>query len=507
MIYDINGNQISVAYGLNGEQLSNAFDINGNSIFDGGGSSLDSVYKRAFGVAKIGDAYQVRWKYGDKVMAQSIIDGASENGGMDGGVYQLLASEPSNKSTIASGTFYKSFLDDICPLHYEGTFRGGGHGEDTTWEITADNYNVSESDIGRLLTDKNGVNFVVYSVIDANTFRIISDFTGNDKAPISKATPVSPLGSITFSDVKKKMMHPDINNRTFYVSLADGTRITSDGYYQSDYIDFVENYHILNLKDMVMKLKSNVGNNTNTSYYADSVSADFIYEQLYRFYPNGVCVVYAKIIPQREGLYLDSWGGIQVRPMGGIINIPFTNDYSGLYEMQTGETIELYQNTWSDSNFPPYKWQQYSADNGRTDWGFALGYCIEKGSCVPNIRKEMFSAGMIFSSKVNYPNIYYKTGNPVDVYGTTIEGYCFRTPVDKSNGYTAFSYEVDGITYAELEFYNDFSGEIYLYGIFGKENVSVIASDGNISVSNAVNGDKITVASSGIASATIKISY
>lgn len=503
MIYDVNGNVISAVYELTGTGLEEAYDLEGNPLLE-----PPTPIGRTIQMTKLENTYQFRWPFDGQTMGWTIINYASENGGMDGGAF-VVGTEPVDKTTIMTGWFYKSFLDDICPLHYNGSFRGAGHGEDTTWSVVMDGITPSAADIGTVWRDANSRDFVCYTVTDT-ALLLISEFTGNDAAPVSKATPVAPLtcqnDNRTASTITatKKMMHPDINNRTFSVTLADNTAVTVDGVYESTYIDVYEKYNILNLKDMITHLKANVGSNTASSYYANTIGADFEYTQRYRVLPDGVCVVYVNLVPKRQGLYLDSFGATQVRPMGAVINIPFTDDYNTLYTQPDNVIIDLIPSTWEDPTFPPYKATQFRTDySGK--YGFEWGFCLDFGDAVPSVRDDISSALYVFTSKVMYPRLY--AADPaVDVYGHTITGYVYRVPVCKSAGYTVVQYEAGGNKYAEIDFYESFDSVISLNEIADGTAVTVVkANSGVTSVGNTVSSGGVTITAAAYGSATLRL--
>lgn len=501
MIYGIDGIAINAAYRLDGISLEQAYDIDGSPLL-----TPPTPVARTIQMTKSGDTYQFRWPFDGNTMGWSFINHKSENGGMDGGAF-VVGTEPVDKTQLMTGWFYKSFVDDICPLHYNGSYRGAGHGEDTTWSVVMDGITPAASDIGTVWTDANGRDFVVYTVTET-AFMMISDFTGNDKAPVNKSTPAAPLacGQRTASSITatKKMMHPDINNRVFSVTLADNTVVTVDGVYTSPYIDVYEKYNILNLKDMITVLKANVGSNTASSYYADTISADFEYTQRYRVQPDGVCTIYFELVPKREGLYVDSFGGTQSTPIGEVINIPFTDDYNSLYTMASGEIIDLVPADWEDANFPPYKLSQFRTDySGR--YGFEIAYCLDFGDAVPSIRKDINSAIYIFSSKKMYPYVY-SASPAVDVYGHTISGYVARVPVCKRAGYTLMQYEAGGNHYAEIDFCDSFSGVLPIQDFADGTTVTTIKANSKVtSVGNAIVNSGVAIVSSAYGSVTLRI--
>ena len=372
----------------------NGFELpNGDTIL-----FADKKYRESLGdkgdsnvvvvVYKNGDDHQIRMPLEDKVYCVPMKNKGSNNATMDfkGQAFYLEADiKSTEKITATSAYAYKNWTDDICPVHYNNEYRCAGHGISGAYNITCTNHGLAESDIGSLWQSANGVTEVIISIIDENTFLVVSDDTGNKTSPVTKTKPTTPLTHISgathttdiaFTLAEFRYVTPSCNGQSFMVRSAEGELLEEDGLLISEkYIDVIESYYSLNYQEMIAYLKENVGNNTNDTYYNEDRIRELFYQSTYRFFPSGCCLISYSATPLKESVCVDYFGGTQATGLGTIKFVPYTNDYKEPTSIV--EKISLVKSTWEDETFPPYKMFEISDDH--STWAFGVGYVLDYG--------------------------------------------------------------------------------------------------------------------------------
>ena len=401
----------------------------------------------------------------DGVMCVNMQTNGSNNNGFNFTNYTYGA-KPADDDIIITGTSYKGASDDICPIKYNSSYIGGNHGMTFGIKLTAEAHGKTEADIGSTWLSENGKNYIIYAVPDANTILCLSEYTGNPSSPLVInpviTTPLTHVsgatntGDISFTKNSWNQICPAISHKSLTFRSSEGKVLEADGVlYGQKYIDVIDSYEIIDVVQMINALVDNVGNNTNASYYAESLPTEVLYETVYRFFESGCCLVISNLIPLRSGIGMQIFGGTQAQMIGNTAYVPYTT-FDTLTTIESSG-ITLTPNTWKDAEFPPYKFYEFNADG---DKAFGLGYCLY-GQTSADARVDTAGRAGWFdgSTKKMYPCIIH--GSTTEVYGKGITSYSWRTPIIKDeNGVMMTWYKIENDTFVEMEFFNDFSGKI-----------------------------------------------
>lgn len=459
---------------------------------------------------KSGNDLQFRSAYETKVMAISATVNGSQNGGFNLSNYYLLDSEPAEEATIATGTLYKGAGDDICPIHYNGSYVGANHGKSPTWKLTLASHGLTTADIGSVWSS-NSKQYVIYRIDDTDKFSVIGD-TDNSYYDVVTTAPVAPLthvsgathtGNLAFTASVSQQVYPAFKNYALSIKNESGTALSTDGVIKGNKITIEESYDIFDVASVVEYLKTNVGSNTNTSYYSDSIDANMRIRNTYTFLKDGAMTVSCNAIPLKEGVYLEYWGGVQSGTIGDNIYVPFTS-YNSI-QAQSG-TVNLTSETWDDDQFPAYKLYQFDGSGN----GFATGYVIDYGQGLPATRYSKLTgangAGFYYSSsKKMYPH-FYDVALGTDFYGNYLSFYAFRCPVKNVSNFAKAQYEIEDTLYIEAEFFASQYKTIEVGEKYNNRKITVVKKDSSISVmSDTVVCGQIDVSASASGSLTLKI--
>ena len=465
---------------------------------------------------KSGHNIQIRTPFEktEKFMAINCTDNGSQNGGFNFSDYILLDTLPVDPSQIATGTRYKQAGDDICPIHYNGSYRGANHGKSPTFKITATGHGKTEADIGSVWKGANNKQYVIYRIDSENEFSVIGNLDGS-RYDVVIATPTTPLShvsgathtdSVSFSTATSIQMLPTFKNYHLTFTDENGKQITGNGAYSAyNYFQVDEYYELFDVVDLVTKLIANVGSNTNASYYDVGIESDLIIQNSYKVFANGSIVVACNAIPMKSGVYVEYFGGVQSIKIGDDIYAPFTTLDS--IQTQGSSSIELTPSAWRDPDFPAYKMYQFSGNNG-----FAVGYCIDYGQGIPATRKtkvaEGSGAGFWYgSSHKMYPHFYeYVLTNAPDLYGNALSFYAFRAPVQKSNNMTVIWYEIGDAVYVEIETFAQTSAIVDLPAKCAGRKIGIVKKTDSISIPvDIASAEGFALFATGAGSATIKL--
>ena len=447
----------------------------------------------------------------DGVMCVNMKTNGSNNGGFNFNNYAYGA-KPADEDTIITGTSYKGATDDICPIKYNSSYMGGNHGMTFGIKLTAESHGKTEVDIGSTWLSANGKNYVIYAVPDANTILCLSEYTGNPHSPVvinpAITTPLTHVsgatntGDISFTKNSWNQICPAISHKSLTFKSSEGNVLESDGVlYGQKYIDIIDSYEIIDVVQMTNALVNNVGNNTNASYYSEDLPTEVLYETVYRFFESGCCLVISNLIPLRNGIGMQIFGGVQVQMIGNTAYVPYTT-FDTLTTIESSGII-LTPDTWQDAEFPPYKFYEFNTDG---DKAFGLGYCLYgQTDAEARVTTAAGRAGWFDgSTKKMYPCII--NGSTTEVYGKGITSYSWRTPIIKDdNGVMMTWYKIENDTFVEMEFFNDFSGKITMPKHIAGCRMEVVKKTDSVNVLGDIVGPSgINVIVNASGSVTIK---
>lgn len=411
----------------------------------------------------------------------------SQNGSFNLTNYYISNNKPLNNEILT--TLYKDASDDICPIHYAGSYIGGNHGKEPVFKVVCNSHGKTIADIGSVWEDANSNSYVLYKIFDSNTLGFVGDEVGNSYAQIVITTPSTSLThtsgathteNITIGSVSTDQLRPAINHISVKVVNNKDEELTGDGVIGGKYIKVIESYQIMNVPSIVNYLKLNVGNCDNTSYYSDSIPCGVLIENVYRFSKSGAQSICCNVTPVRT-TEMDFFGGVQSAPIGNYFYVPFTINDS-IEEIPSDQDINFATYRWRDVNFPPYKYYQFDDSNN----GFVVGYCIDTEQAKPENRKNICAdrAGFYYHpSKKCYPFFYCKNAHP-DTNGQSFNFYAFRSPVLKQDNMTQTWYETEDATYMEIEFFASFDDFIGVPEHTLGKTISVIKKTDSVTIAD-----------------------
>ena len=418
--------------------------------------------------------------------------------------FNLLAYKLVNKSTdylnFDSGTVFKGSYDDIAPFYFNNSYVGANHGWDRCYEIaTVSEHGLVESNIGELWHDDINQEILILSILSTKKILVCSPSSDIFSSNLGILKNNTLVGSITndsktllIQTVTRTQLRPAINNKKIKVLNSKSVEIINDGIYQADYFDIVETYNIFDIQTMINKLKSNVGNNKNDSYYSDDIIEKYCTVNIiYRFTERGAMTVFQTI--DFDKIVNWSFGHfVQSETIGNYIIVPNT-----LYKNITlidKEDIAIDKNSWINKELPPARFYQFS-DINRTK-GMCLGFNTFLGSAKPEIQKTSTETGFYYNeTKKMYPKLSCKVKNTT--IGESVNAICYRVPLreydkDMSVGW----YYVNDNIYLLIDCQKSINKFIELpKHMLGKE-VEIVESYGNTNIPIpfvSPNGIKIIV--------------
>lgn len=384
------------------------------------------------------------------------------------------------------GEIWKNANDDITPIYFNYSYRGGGHGDDRGYTINfSDNHGLTEANIGELWTDALGHKFLICKIISDNSILTCSpkDFVNSNDAPFNSYGNIqSPLSygdkSIEFESAVRGQFAPIANNVSVKVIL-NNNEITENGEYTGEYVDILESYDLLYLPSMVQYLKDNMGNNNNSSMYSDDIKDKYCtVTNVYRFTERGAITLFQSI-DWYKTVFLSFAGMIQSISIGNYYFVPLTNKKN--ISIAGTETVDFTPDTWDDENIPPNRFYQYSDDT--LNKGICIGYNNEFGYTKEEFRKLIKSAGNIYgNSKKLYPHL-------IDIsedYDTSIYCISYRLPLYAytENIPCVCWYYVGDDIYVLIDSQKTVDDYIPMPNKMIGMKIKIIESDGNVEVEN-----------------------
>lgn len=162
-------------------------------------------------------------------------------------------------------------------------------------------------------------------------------------------------------------------------------------------------------------------------------------------------------------------------------------------------------------NKPPFRFTQLLRDGSNVPIiSFTQGYSLSKGNTVDVTRKDLVTAKAFYipvSTLKNYP---YVIGAVSEAGGQTFKAVIYRGYFDPNNikGATVYQYHQEGNELiVDIDFHTNVTGvHMPVPAGWNGKTITVLDSDGSITVPNVVSGNGITVSvTGGYGSATLKI--
>lgn len=307
--------------------------------------------------------------------------------------------------------------DDNCPIKYGGTYMGANHGA-LIVSVTATTHGKTVADIGEEWRDSGNKVWYIIRIVDVNTIWMMSANIAS--YPVWSFYSTMAAGNLTKAGEADivvtaragAQLLPSIQGLTKNITINGIDIVSADGIYQCKSVEINEGYDILNPAAVLNYILAHPG--VEASFDDAGITAkDLRFDISYQYSQNGACTVYHNVYAYRA-LALNYAGMVQATVISfdsevleqtlhqyipGDSVLAATADISG-----TIAQIDSASATWIDANNPPSRFAQIVKDsNGDNEFGFTLGYSLLRGITVPAIRKDVNSAGFIFTSKKQYP--------------------------------------------------------------------------------------------------------
>lgn len=452
-------------------------------------------------LTKIGNAIQIKSAMGENDIAIRADLFGQHNKSFNFSGYYLVSPDADDKD-ITSGTLFKTAFDDITPIYFHNSYRGGNHGDSNVRLLTFTTaHGLSVANIGEVWQDASASEFIILQV-PSNTTIMVGKYDASTLL-FASANPTAPLtkgaNSLTWNTSEASQLRPSVNHITVKIFDEEGGEITSDGVYGGKYFDVSVSYDIPTVQATVEYLKSNVGNNTNLSCASDEIESKYCtVNNIYRFTERGAITEY-QAVDWNCSTYISA-GFIQSAKAGDYYCIPLTSK-SGI-TLQGSEGINVDNSIWDDAECPPDRFYQFTKQNA--EMGFCIGYNSEYGNAIPTARKSLSRAGRYETTGKIYP--YLKVGNVAE--NSVISAICYRTPISRyDDDITAVSwYYIGDDIYLLLDVHKTVNKYINLPSYMNGRKVTLVKTSGSISVQSpftTAQGVKIIVDTYG--SAIIKL--
>lgn len=372
---------------------------------------------------------------------------------------------------LGGGRLIHGCGDDATPWNLNGTYIGANHGCSDAREVASVGHGRTTADLGTVWRDGAGAEFVLLKIEDADKLWFLSVNQGDGairrfgRAPAGPALTRGDGQSIPFTDAHMVQLRPACRiARQEY--LLDGQRPLGEAEpVTCEFLDMVEDYDIINPGSLVRDMMEHPGE--ERSFVGDHLEAVVSNSIIYRFHPNGACVIDYHALALQE-FNLGYMGFVQSAKLTAGTNytaheyfipktVPFTQDDIA-YDFRSGQDYRaappsaLYfsvdkQNVEDPGSLPERFIQMLGhEENGRVahDIGYALGYSLVTGMTVPETRAaDCGRALFLYTSAKSYPAaVDTKIGNPIRA-GTEFfcRAYrCYFNPGAQPNASFAYWY-------------------------------------------------------------------
>ncbi len=345
---------------------------------------------------------------------------------------------------VATGSSFKGMIDDITPLHLNGSYIAGNHG----YSIIASIPNTAgktERDIGSLWQTAGGDTLllvradddvlwlcaVTEAAMQSGRFSYHALAEGETLTPVRGAADPAPI-TVT-ADSRRTQLHPSVNHVTRRAFLEGEAEVdlTRDGIYTAEFIDLYERYDILYLPPMLTYLMENAGKCDNASYWLDRHERSMMtVHYAYRFEKNGACLVFCTY-EFHEPVDAGIIAGVQSIPMPGdhYVYVPGTRHCATPRLQKEGERIDVSAETdLPDPGRLPTSYFQFSDPEGTRSMN--LGYVPGYGYADPDLRRRTLGEGpgnlaFYATTYKMYPKLLANTKLPA---GSVIDFIAYRIP-------------------------------------------------------------------------------
>ena len=466
------------------------------------------VGKRSnFVIVKKGTQIAVRTKFSDTQDFINLWEYPKENTNRGLNLVNWYVVDESAPDDTITGTVFKNSGDDVTPLFLQDSYVGANHGYSELIRLTATAHGKTVDDTGSLWAI-GGKQFILYDVIDANTLRVFSNFTGVQTAPVNKWTSNSGTlihvsgavnsSDITFTAYAKDQLHPMTNNK-YIKLLLDDKDLIADGVYYGDKFDLVEVYNIMDVPSIQTYLKTLVGTSKVPNLVSNTFDGWVNVTNVFSHGRNGSVTVktgYNYLKDTAIGYY----GVVQAINIGVKAYVPDVGIVDGkdmsTVVTQGANALSFTSDTWLKADKPPYRYHQFSDDMLK---GVALGYNPQFGIAKPSIRVATGTGGVFNgSTKKLYP---YVQGGKSAISGDYEETIAFRVPlrVIDADATCLYWYWIGNDVYLAFDYHKNIDKFIELPSYLTGKKIEQLDVHANVTIQSefvSAKGIKVKVANS-----------
>jgi hypothetical protein len=133
-------------------------------------------------VFKADNKFSVRTSFDDTTDIYNLWEYPRTDGNLGLNLIDTATCVKNTQYNKITGTSFKPSGDDIAPLYLNGSYVGANHGYYDVNVLTATGHGKTTADIGSVWNIDNK-KFIILDVVDANTLKIFSDYTGTQTSP------------------------------------------------------------------------------------------------------------------------------------------------------------------------------------------------------------------------------------------------------------------------------------------------------------------------------------
>lgn len=364
---------------------------------------------------------------------------------------RLITKEKFNLPQAWGVNSSKTFViepDDVGPLNFGGTYVGANHGCDDAISVTATAHGKTNEDVGSTWVDGAGHNFVLMSVIGANTLQFLSEnrsaypawsfwdtISGTALTHVSDATHT---GTITLSASSSLQLTPGAGSVEIEF-LADGVVVPDGTAVRAERLVCRVRYNVNNPASMVDYAVANVGAATAPDYTDSSIEADAIDEITYTWSASGACAIArASTLLNAQAsfghIYMTQAVAQQLTGTEALFAyVPRMTALSGGQTLSDEENISslvtnllLTSAYYADGANPPLSTCEIVADAGTRSRSFAIGLVPGIGTGDPATRSTYSDRVGVIAGTTRKQYVTLAQTDTAETAGTSFDALAYR---------------------------------------------------------------------------------
>ena len=418
-------------------------------------------------------------------------------------------------AAFSSGTILASQGDDAAPLHYNGTYIGANHGAYIVHEVTVNAHGKTYVDVGSRWTQ--GANtYTLVRIVDANKLWLVSQnigatywqFVTSSLSGLALTHSIGATNTASFTpstDTLTQLLSA-LNNHSKKIIIDGFQEITANGVYDAEFVDFVDNYDIMNPSAILAYLHANTGTATERNLSVDSIASDMRVGVTYRYGLNGSMSVNTQLQSKAQ-VFFSFAGMIQagnlpfsgrtllqyVPKVGSIVGASKTWNFANVEDITTTiDSIGFLKANWLDAANPPDKMVQIVQNGANKEVGQVLGYNLTRGASKPSTRQATNDAGFVHTTRKMYPkaligNIYPSSLMPSGTVQNVVAYRAIYNPnVLPSSTVFTWYYDNNDIVVVFDTHVTGAMIKLPLPQIFNGKNVTVVEKHANVTVHSEI---------------------